>query len=69
MRLFKEMKRGAAKEISSLDTASVGFSKKAETVRINVDGHFLTVSAAEIDFLIKQLPLAQMKLNDSLTAI
>jgi hypothetical protein len=59
--LFKQL-RTKAKQISDFDSLSVGFDRDRETVRISLHDHFVEVTDQDIAFLVKQLPLAKMRL-------
>jgi hypothetical protein len=65
-KLMRIAKRGSDKVIEDSTCLSVGFNADSGMVRINLLGHYVEVSADELSFMVKQLPIQQLKLNDKL---
>jgi hypothetical protein len=64
--LYKEMKRGPAKQITPIESMSVGINYQRETVRVTFFNHYVELSEKDIEFLVKLLPEAQADLDASL---
>lgn len=63
--LFKQLKI-KSKQISQFDSLAVGFNVAREVIRINLHDHYVELTTEDIEFLVKQLPLAQLRLKEAM---
>ena len=66
-KLYRQMKR-KVKQVTPIESMSVGIDYRRDTVRVTFFDHYVELSEEDINFLVKLLPEAQADLKRRIAA-